>query len=112
MVSESLMTMYIVILYIFLKSFHSPSPYVYLPFGIGHRTCIGKVFSMVRFFHDKIINIFQFIYLSHNKMEAKVVMVHLLRTYHLSLPEDYKLEIDHAVTIHPKRLPCSLVPRK
>ena len=25
-----------------------PSPYVYFPFGIGHRICIGRAFAMVR----------------------------------------------------------------
>ena len=48
-----------------------------------------------------------------DKMEAKVVMVHLLRTYHLSLPEDYKLEIGQTATAHPKGgVPCTLLPRK
>ena len=26
---------------------HSPSPYVYYPFGVGHRSCIGRVFAVV-----------------------------------------------------------------
>ena len=26
---------------------HRPSPYVYLPFGLSHRMCIGRVFALV-----------------------------------------------------------------
>ena len=25
----------------------SPSPYSYFPFGVGHRSCIGRVFAIV-----------------------------------------------------------------
>ena len=43
-------------------------------------------------------------------MEAKVLMVHLLRTFHVTLAQDYKLEIGQALTIHPKGgVPCTLI---
>ena len=42
-------------------------------------------------------------------MEAKVLMVHLLRTFHVTLAQDYKLEIEQAITTHPKGgVPCTL----
>ena len=45
-------------------------------------------------------------------MEAKVLMVHLLRTFHVTLAQDYKLEIGQAATIRPKGgVPCTLVAR-
>ena len=44
------------------------------------------------------------------QMEAKVLMVHLLRTFHVTLAQDYKLEIGQALTIHPKGgVPCTLI---
>ena len=36
------------------------------------------------------------------QMEAKVLMVHLLRTFHVTLAQDYKLELEQAITMHPK----------
>ena len=46
------------------------------------------------------------------QMEAKVLMVHLLRTYQVILVDNYKLEIELATTIHPKGgVPCTLLPR-
>ena len=46
-------------------------------------------------------------------MEAKVLMVHLLRTFHVTLAQDYKLEIKQATTIHPKGgVPCTLVAKE
>ena len=47
------------------------------------------------------------------QMEAKVLMVHLLRTFHVTLAQDYKLEIKQATTIHPKGgVPCTLVAKE
>ena len=31
----------------FVVAAHRPSPYVYLPFGLSHRMCIGRVFALV-----------------------------------------------------------------
>ena len=59
-----------------------------------------------------IFLIYQKLYMYGFQMEAKVLMVHLLRTYHVTLAQDYKLEIGQAVTIHPKGgVPCTLVAR-
>ena len=45
-------------------------------------------------------------------MEVKVIMVHLLRTYTLSLCDGYKLEAKQLVTLRPKHgVQCTLVPR-
>ena len=46
-------------------------------------------------------------------MEAKVLMVHFLRTFRVTLAQDYKLEIEQFITLHPKGgVPCTLVARK
>ena len=45
-------------------------------------------------------------------MEAKVLMVHLLRTYQATLVDNYKLELEMTLTVHPKGgVPCTLLPR-
>ena len=45
-------------------------------------------------------------------MEAKVLMVHFLRTYHVTLAQDYKLEIEQILTLQPKGgVLCTLVAR-
>ena len=46
-------------------------------------------------------------------MEAKVVMVHLLRAYNLSLPDNYFLKCaSDTPLIHPiELLPCRLIQR-
>ena len=47
---------------------------------------------------------------SLHQMEAKVLLVHLLKTFHVTLAHDYKLEVKQAVTICPKGgVPCTLV---
>ena len=47
------------------------------------------------------------------QMEAKIVMVYLLRTYNLSLPEDYCVKLDSkTAAIEPvDQLPCVLTVR-
>ena len=93
----------------------SPSPYVYFPFGIGHRSCMGRVFAMVsciRLYTHRLH--FTVLNPTCKQMEAKVVMVHLLRTYNLSLPTNYCLKLDaEAVTMQPVGgLPCTLTLRE
>ena len=47
------------------------------------------------------------------EMEVKVIMVHLLKTYTVSLCEDYKLEAMQMVTLRPKHgVQCTLVPKQ
>ena len=46
------------------------------------------------------------------QMEAKVIMVHLLTNYQLTLSEGYKLEAIQLATLRPKHgVPCTLTPR-
>ena len=69
--------------------------------------CIGKQFAIVRIIHQSLCTC-TFVLLF--QMEAKVLMVHLLRTFHVTLAQDYKLEIGQATTIHPKGgVPCTLI---
>ena len=81
-----------------------------MPFGIGHRMCIGKQFAIVS---GDITMIFELHGMCFRiQMEVKVMMVHLLRTFHVTLAQDYKLEIGQAITLHPKGgVPCSLIER-
>ncbi|KAL5479553.1 hypothetical protein EMCRGX_G023087 [Ephydatia muelleri] len=51
-----------------------PSPYVFYPFGIGERMCAGKFFAMVL---------------------MKLFLVRLVQTYEVTLPDEYKLEVEH-----------------
>ena len=47
---------------------------------------------------------------SLHQMEAKVLLVHLLKTFHVTLAHDYKLEVKQVGTIRPKGgVPCTLV---
>ena len=46
-------------------------------------------------------------------MEAKVMLVHLLRTFTLTLPEDYKLKvIQYGDLIQPDEIPLTAVLRE
>ncbi|KAL5493499.1 hypothetical protein EMCRGX_G014690 [Ephydatia muelleri] len=49
-----------------------PSPYVYLPFGIGHHSCIAKHFAM---------------------MEAKLILSRLVQNFKVTFPDGYKLDL-------------------
>eukprot|EP00731_Ephydatia_muelleri_P008176 Em0004g514a len=69
-----------------------PSPFVYFPFGVGHRACIGRHFAM---------------------MEAKLVLSRLLQTFHVALPSDYKIcVVEHTTRQPPDDIMCTLQPRK
>ena len=94
---------------IIIHKSYRPNPYIYFPFGIGHRSCIGKIFAMVRYFGSELSSLNCCLF----QMEAKVLMVHLLRTFHVTLAQDYKLEIKQATTIHPKGgVPCTLIAKE
>ncbi|XP_064388742.1 cholesterol 24-hydroxylase-like [Halichondria panicea] len=65
-----------------------PSSFVYFPFGLGHRACIGKHFAM---------------------MEAKMILARLIQTFKLTLPENYKLVVVSRGTLQPKDdVPCKV----
>ena len=75
---------------------------MFLPFGIGRRICLGRLFSVVR--RENIVNDETYI------LMAKVLMVYLLRTFHVTLAQDYKLEIKQIANLYPKGgVPCTLV---
>ncbi|KAL5463995.1 hypothetical protein EMCRGX_G032950 [Ephydatia muelleri] len=69
-----------------------PNPFIYFPFGVGHRSCIGRHFAM---------------------MEAKLILSRLVQTFQLTLPDGYKLEIVERTTRQPcDNIMCTLLPRK
>ncbi|KAL5497010.1 hypothetical protein EMCRGX_G013400 [Ephydatia muelleri] len=57
------------------------SSFVYLPFGAGHRSCIGKLFAMI---------------------EMKIILARLLQVFAITLPQNYKLEIQLGMTQQPR----------
>ncbi|KAL5489563.1 hypothetical protein EMCRGX_G018672 [Ephydatia muelleri] len=65
-----------------------PGPFVYFPFSVGHRSCIGRHFAMI---------------------EAKVILARLLQTFKLTLSPSYKMELEQHGTQQPKGdVPCFL----
>ncbi|KAL5473734.1 hypothetical protein EMCRGX_G028268 [Ephydatia muelleri] len=58
-----------------------PGPFVYFPFGVGHRSCIGRHFAMI---------------------EAKVILTRLLQTFKVTLPPTYMLVVEQKITQQPK----------
>ncbi|KAL5473747.1 hypothetical protein EMCRGX_G028291 [Ephydatia muelleri] len=58
-----------------------PGPFVYFPFSVGHRSCIGRHFAMI---------------------EAKVILARLLQTFMVTLPPSYKLVVEQLATQQPK----------
>eukprot|EP00731_Ephydatia_muelleri_P008181 Em0004g519a len=72
-----------------------PSPFVFYPFGVGHRACIGRHFAMVC-----------------DRMEAKQVLCRLLQTFRLTFPSDYKLSVMERTSRQPRdNMLCTLLPR-
>eukprot|EP00731_Ephydatia_muelleri_P008149 Em0004g487a len=72
-----------------------PSPFVFYPFGVGHRACIGRHFAMVC-----------------DRMEAKLVLCRLLQTFRLTFPSDYKLSVMERTSRQPRdNMLCTLLPR-
>ncbi|XP_064405692.1 cholesterol 24-hydroxylase-like [Halichondria panicea] len=67
-----------------------PSSFVYFPFSLGHRSCIGKQFAL---------------------MEAKLILARLVQTFRFTLPPDYKLVVVQKTTLQPKDdVPCTVTP--
>ena len=65
---------------------------------------VGVLFTNRNSMHSILYHLFLF------QMEAKVLMVHLLRTFHVTLVQDYKLEMKQALSLSPKGgVPCTLV---
>ncbi|KAL5473738.1 hypothetical protein EMCRGX_G028273 [Ephydatia muelleri] len=65
-----------------------PGPFIYFPFSVGHRSCIGRHFAMI---------------------EAKVILTRLLQTFKVSLPPSYELVVEEFATIRPKgNVACTL----
>ena len=65
-------------------------PFSYAPFGAGKHHCIGYSFA---------------------EMQIKLVVIHLLKRYKLSVPEDYVCPIADVPLKHPKdNLPMTLTP--
>lgn len=58
-----------------------PNSFVYFPFGVGHRSCIGKHFAM---------------------MEAKIAFSRLFQTYKIRLPDNYELVAVQRGTVQTK----------
>eukprot|EP00731_Ephydatia_muelleri_P028733 Em0020g377a len=58
-----------------------PGPFIYFPFSVGHRSCIGRHFAMI---------------------EAKVILARLLQTFKVTLPPSYKLVTEQLATQQPK----------
>jgi cytochrome P450 len=69
-----------------------PSPYVYYPFGMGNRSCIGKGYAM---------------------MAAKVMLSHFLHKYEVKLSdENFQLKRNWAVVLQPPDpVYCTITPR-
>ncbi|KAL5473722.1 hypothetical protein EMCRGX_G028256 [Ephydatia muelleri] len=58
-----------------------PGPFVYFPFSVGHRSCIGRHFAMI---------------------EAKLILARLLQTFKVTLPPSYKLVVEQKASQQPK----------
>jgi cytochrome P450 len=57
-------------------------PFIYAPFGVGHRQCIGKQFALV---------------------EGTIALANLLRFYKPKLSDPkYRLETEVTITLRPK----------
>ena len=93
--------------YLFSIKLYRPSPYVYFPLVLVTESA-GKVFAMV----SCCLSLWTSTKFFTWAWRSKSCMVHLLRTYTLSLCDGYKLEAKQLVTLRPKHgVPCTLVPR-
>lgn len=68
-----------------------PNPCVYFPFGLGHRSCIGKNFAII---------------------EAKIILARLVHNFKITLPPEYEIIICQRTVNKLKDLPCTLEPRR
>ena len=91
-----------------MLSYHCrPNSFVYFPFGLGHRACIGKHFAMVSLHIYALAHSRTYHY--YYQMEAKMAFARLFQTYEIELPENYELVVALRATVQPKDdIPCKL----
>eukprot|EP00731_Ephydatia_muelleri_P008733 Em0004g1071a len=86
-----------------------PSPFVYFPFGVGHRSCIGKHLPWSRNVTYPVCMMAPFIVSLTSQIEAKIILARLFQTFKVSLPLGYKVEVMEKGTREPKGdVPCTL----
>ncbi|KAL5471218.1 hypothetical protein EMCRGX_G029311 [Ephydatia muelleri] len=65
-----------------------PGPFVYFPFSVGHRSCIGRHFAMIG---------------------LKITLTRLLKTFRVTLPPSFSLVVEQRITLQPQGVvPCTL----
>ncbi|KAL5471217.1 hypothetical protein EMCRGX_G029309 [Ephydatia muelleri] len=65
-----------------------PGPFVYFPFSVGHRSCIGHHFAMIG---------------------LKITLTRLLKTFRVTLPPSFSLVVEQRITLLPQGgVPCTL----
>ena len=93
--------------------FDRPSPNVYFPFGIGHRSCIAKHFAMVTL---NLINypvpLCELLYQHTTQMEAKLILLRLVQNFKVTFPDGYKLDLVERISKYPRDdVMCTLLTR-